>query len=283
MEISTALGWTGVAAIISTSGSLIALYIKDVLIEDRKGKKLKDAAFHNHKLFLASSVRDLTDAFAQIIDDFPTNYLSHDVLSLPSAMFANTTDDPRYRKYKYIRTVYRLCSFFGWLEVNRIDNTFLQSSSDEHNELIQAKIRKIKVIFSEGRLIGIHGKDWVNWKDQQIFNEEQRALGEGMLTEKQCKDMVIGFGKFQELVLTYISEGKPLWLQPAFSFISNMHAEKEFRRERILYLLKELKELLQLLNPDKYEDTHREVARIITQTDESKLIERLEEKNKSIY
>lgn len=126
MEISTALGLTGVAAVISTSGSLLALYIKDVLIEDRRSKKLKDAAFRNHKLFLASSARDLTDAFAQIIDGFPTNYLNSNVLSLPSVAIENTTDDPRYRKYKYIRTIYRLCSFFGWLEVNRIDNAFLQ-------------------------------------------------------------------------------------------------------------------------------------------------------------
>lgn len=149
--------------------------------------------------------------------------------------------------------------------------------------MIQGKIRKIKGIFSEGRLIGIYGKDWMKWKDQQIFNEEQRALGEGMLTEKQGKDMVIGFGKFQELVSSYQTDGKPLWLQPAFAFLNDMQAEKEFRKERILYLLKELKELLQLLNPDKYEDTHAEVLRIISQTEESKLIDRLEEKNKSIY
>jgi hypothetical protein len=271
------------AAVVSTLGSLLALYIKDVVIEDRKEKKLKDGAFHNHKAFLAAAVRDLADAFAQIIDGFPTNYLGEEVLSLTPASLANTTDDPHYRKYKYIRTLYRLCSFFGWLEVNRIDNTFFQSSSGRQNDLLQQKLRKIKGIFSEGRLIGIYGNDWSHWKDRQIFNEEQRALGEGMLIEYQEKTMVIGFGKFQELVAAYTTEGKPLWLVPAFTFITNMQAEKDFRRDRILYLLKAFGDILDMLSPGKYDDTQREIKRIITGADAQSLIGRLEGKNGEIY
>ena len=265
-----------IAAIIASITSLTAIFLKEIFIDNRKARKAKDAIFKNHILYLAYSTKDLIDALLQIAEEFPPDYLSKKMLKLKIEKRTNDTSDPHYRKYKFTRTLYRLSAFFAWLEVNRLDVSFLESSSVEKTNAVQNKISQIRILFSEGRLLEIHKSDWREWSDRQIFNEEQRAIGEGMIENREGKYSVVGFGKFQEVINEYVINKKPLWLEPIILFLSDMEYEKEFRKERILYLLKCLDELLSILEIKKHIHTHDKVKKLLMQNSNIKILEQLE-------
>ena len=276
LEIKDWLGFSVIAAIIASITSLTAIFLKEIFIDNRKARKAKDAIFKNHILYLAYSTKDLIDALLQIAEEFPPDYLSKKMLKLKIEKRTNDTSDPHYRKYKFTRTLYRLSAFFAWLEVNRLDVSFLESSSVEKTNAVQNKISQIRILFSEGRLLEIHKSDWREWSDRQIFNEEQRAIGEGMIENREGKYSVVGFGKFQEVINEYVINKKPLWLEPIILFLSDMEYEKEFRKERILYLLKCLDELLSILEIKKHIHTHDKVKKLLMQNSNIKILEQLE-------
>ena len=103
---------------------------------------------------------------------------------------SNYSSDPYFLKYKFNSTIYRLCSFLGWLELYRREVAFLDSGQSRVNKKLDNCIFKIQSTFADGHLN--QAQDWENWHDAQIFREEQRAIGEEMIENSIDNSSIMG-------------------------------------------------------------------------------------------
>lgn len=251
MEAADFLTLAAAGAIITTVGSLFALFIKEFILiryfEERKERKSLDAVYKKYKDPITLASMEFSSRLLEIHKDFPATYLSESAMTpTEKTLSANSADDPHYKKYKLISTVYRLCSFFGWLELYRQDITFLNSSNDSANKKIENSLSGIRLAFSEGRM-NPH-PDWIEWKDYLIFKEEQRAIGECMIIMNDKTRTIMGFAKFQVLAEEFITSGSNQWLAPAFNFFLNPRNYKDFRITRYYVLINYFKELLETMD-----------------------------------
>jgi hypothetical protein len=118
MELKTWLGLTVVASIISTFGALLGVFLKDYFFsrsfERWKARQVLELVYQKYRDPLFLSARELTSRMTEIIEHYPTVYLRKEVLSShPERQLENTIDDPYFRRYKLISTVYRFGAFLG--------------------------------------------------------------------------------------------------------------------------------------------------------------------------
>jgi hypothetical protein len=133
-------------------------------------------------------------AEADILDIHPTNYLQSSLLDFhPDQLEANSAEDPYYKRYRLLSTVYRLCAFLGWLELYRQDVTFLNAGEKKDSKLLEKALENIRNDLADGRLNA--ALDFQKWNDRLIFREEQRAIGEAMITGTSPR-MVMGTEPF---------------------------------------------------------------------------------------
>lgn len=191
------------AAIVSTMGSLLALFIKEYFLtmhfECRREKKTIDLLFNKYRDPIMLATMEFSKRLIEIYKDFPAPYLDKAILKVkPDSLARNSAYDEHYLRYKLISTCYRMCALWGWLELYRQEITFLRSSNTKRNKELEACLDKLKNVLADGHIIQFD--DWVGWGDFLIFREEQRAIGEFMIISIRDSKGVMGFLKFAECI-----------------------------------------------------------------------------------
>jgi len=267
MQLDDFLKLAVAGAIVTTLGSLLALFIKDFLLiryfEDRKEKKSIDSVYKKYKDPITLSTIELSSRLIEIHQHYPTVFLNKEVMKLKSSSLSkNSTDDEHFRKHKLLSTIYRLCSFFGWLELYRQEITFLNGSNSETNRTLEKCLLNIRSVFADGHLN--NEKDWDEWVDYLIFREEQRAIGESMIVTNEQTRTIMGYAKFKLLMEEFIENEKNDWLNPSFNFFLNLNLKKDFRKTRYILLIKHFEELLETLDEKQSEEAIKRIKNYIS-------------------
>jgi hypothetical protein len=169
---------------------------------------------------------------------------------------ANSIDDPYYRKYKQISTIYRFCAFLGWLELYRQEIVFLDSGHMKQNTIFEHKLSEVRSDLADGHINS--ASDWPQWDDYLIFREELRAIGEAMIIEDGKFRNVVGYKQFCEFFLTDIDKSRGKWLETAAFFFLDIppNSEKNFRLVRFKRLFVHLVDLVEILDVKRVSLTH---------------------------
>ena len=101
-------------------------------------------------------------------------------------------------------------------------------------------------------------EDWESWRDALIFREEQRAIGEEMITSQGDHRVVKSFGAF---AAAYRSANKPDWFVVADRFLLELAPARDFRQTRMRLLAAGLVDLVAQLEPSRMTDRLREIRR----------------------
>ncbi|MGY2134474.1 hypothetical protein ACW9KT_19760 [Hymenobacter sp. HD11105] len=248
------LTFTVIAAVVSTCGTLLALFLKDFLLvnyfNDLKEKKELERISKKYKDPILLSATELV----RRISEFKTRYKKVALRYTKVNLFnkvdylqANKSDDPYYIKYRIISTIYRFCAFFGWLEIYRQDITFLDSHSKNERFKSLEIIEKIREEIADGQKNNEEG-----YSDVLIFRDELRAVGEGMIEVINGQKSIIGYGKFLSLIVEFETDNKYIWLRPVINFFTEFKSEKDFRVKRFENLSSNLKELIYCLDSEYY-------------------------------
>ena len=245
------LGLTVVAALVGAAGSLIGVILKDFFFSRSFEKwKTRQAleriyARYTDPIFLAAN--DLCNRLEEICERHPASYLDSKLFdNKVIKMQSNTASDPYFQKYKLLSSIYRFCSFLGWLELFRQEIVFLESGKSAKNRALERKLNLIRSDLADGQLNT--AEDWIRWHDRLIFREEQRAIGEKMIIRKNGNISVMGYAEFCEKLDIPI-ENRDHWLQIAISFfVDPSSVNKDFHLIRLKRLIVHLVELMNELD-----------------------------------
>jgi hypothetical protein len=238
----------GSASTIIGSGLLFVFkeYVFPASLEQLKQLNMADAVYRKYRDPLILSASELCHRLLEIESLIEKGreitYLDHPLKDLRTltGTRSNTTEDKHFRQYKLESTIFRLASFLGWLELYRQDLTFLDSGKAHLNERLDKAIQSFRASLADGTLN--KADDWITWTDAVIYREEQRAIGEAMISGENHR-RVIGYAEFCLRL-----ESSP-WLQSIEQvFIGVSVQKKDFRRTRIRLMLDALTSLIQTLD-----------------------------------
>jgi hypothetical protein len=240
------------AAIVSTLGSLLALFIKEYFLtmhfERRREKKTIDLLFNKYRDPIMLATMEFSKRLIEIYTGFPTDYLKKEILKVkPGSLTRNSAHDEHYLRYKLISTCYRMSAVLGWLELYRQEITFLRSSNTKRNKDLETCLDKLKNVFADGHIIQFD--DWEEWGDYLIFREEQRAIGEFMIVNKGDSKGVMGFLKYAAYFIDKEKLKEHDALTTVINFNTDFKEHQDFRHWRYYFMLMHMKELLILLDP----------------------------------
>ena len=171
-------------------------------------------------------------------------YYLKEVFDIQSEYFDPQNHHGKYfSEYRLLSTLYRLCAFLGWLELLRIEVTFLESGKNKQDTQIRSKIRSIQSALSDLQL----NENKLS-TDVVIFREEQRAIGEGMIDILEGKGSIIGYGTFVEKYKGFLNTGENPWLKPVISYFKEIQAENDFRIKRAEILRDEILDFIFILD-----------------------------------
>lgn len=127
MDWSKLLGLTVIGALVTTTGTLLGLFLKEVFLarsfEQWKAKQSLAQVSRKSQEPIALSAIELCTRFTRICHKDPPDFLQSSLLNtIPEGPTLNSAADPHYRRYTLISTVYRLCAFLGWVELYRQDD-----------------------------------------------------------------------------------------------------------------------------------------------------------------
>lgn len=247
-------------ALITTAGTLIALFLKEWFFarsfEDWKSKRSLEAVYRKYKDPIVLATMELCNRLEEICKDYPTDFLKaeflREVVEPPSR---SSTVGPYYNRYKLQSSVYRLCAFLGWLELFRQDVVFLYDGKNRINRQVEEAVKSVRSDLADGYLND--AEDWEEWCDALIFREEQRAIGESMITAGTNGRVVLGYGEFSQIVTASPPSGKPLWIKVATHFLVDLEPDKDFRLIRMKRLIVHLVDLIEALDASRLSDRHR--------------------------
>ena len=249
------LEFTVIAAIITTIGSLIALFIKDFLFtryfDNFKEKESLNKIYKRYRDPLVLASNELLRRLLEIYYEFPTTFLQSDIIKLnPEKSILKTTDDEYFRKYKLISTLYRFCSLFGWIELYRNEITFLETHSVKKTAKLLELFHNLKSAIADGH----HNKhsDSIEWEDSLIFREELRMIGEEMIVKEDGNKIIMGYKKFNEIFEEYSKNENVKWIKIVLNFWLDCKTEKDFRNERIRLMILSLFDLVEFLDGYNY-------------------------------
>jgi hypothetical protein len=245
------LGLSVIAALVTTVGSLFALVLREYFFvrsfERWKERRILLSLYRKYRDPIIFAGDELEKRVEFICEFYPTNFLRADVLDThPAQLEANSADDPYFKKYRLVSSVYRLCAFLGWLELYRQDITFLDTGGQRANRRLEERLDRVGNDMAEGRLNT--ADDWPRWRDRLIFTEEQRAIGEGMIASTTSARFVMGYGAFSMLFDKAASDNSLWWLRVARNFLLDLDNVKDFRRERLNMLNEDLHATIALLS-----------------------------------
>jgi hypothetical protein len=248
------LGLGVLAAAVTTAGNLLATILKDFFFsrafEKWKERRTLMSVYRKYRDPLVLAGEELESRLSQICASYPPDYLRYEVLELvPTALdTTNSADDPHFRRYRLLSTVYRLCAFLGWLELYRQDVTFLDTGRRRQNRRFEEALAAFRGDLADGQLN--KAKDWAEWRDRLIFREEQRAVGEAMITKDTDPRVVVGYGTFCALFSP--ASDQNLWsLRVACNFFLNLEKEKDFRRKRLNLMRQHVRSIIDILHPER--------------------------------
>jgi hypothetical protein len=103
-------------------------------------------------------------------------------------------------------------------------------------------LQRIRGDLADGHLN--EAENWIDYTDALIFREEQRAIGEAMITTLGETRTVAGYGSFVALLEHRDSQTRR-WLQTAVNFLAEPGSHSpDFRLERYRRLLVHLADLV---------------------------------------
>jgi hypothetical protein len=254
MTISQILGASVIGAIVTTLGSLLALYLKEVLavrsLERWKARQTLIGVYRRYRLPIYLAAEELSGRLYKLSapDSTPKG--------IGVALFKKVAErDPHamagehYHQYRFVSSVYRLCSFLGWVELYRRDIGTLDVDAIDRNHLLESCLENVRSAIADG---------WINqhpdieaWRDCLIFREELRAIGFSM-TEGQKDLTVLDFGSFFEILRNDPDgSGRGRWFYQAALFFDNLQRRQDFRLVRMRLLVVFLTDLMEVLEPNK--------------------------------
>ena len=252
LEIQTWLALTGVAAVISTLGSLFGLVLKEVVFtrsfESWKQEKILEKIYEKYRDPIILAARELCIRLHNILEDFPPSFLTSEVLrSSPTKQTDNSTEDPYFRKHMLTSTSYRVCAFLGWIELYRQELVFLDSGRAEHTRALEKCIDSIRGDFADGQLNT--ADNWEEWTDNPIAREELRAIGEVMLVRSADGSGIMGYAQFCEQLETREKTSFQRWVATTNNLLLDLEDDgADFRKVRSQRLVGHLLDLLELLD-----------------------------------
>lgn len=251
------LGFTVLAAVVTTFGNLLATFLKDYLFtrsfERWKTRQQLRQVYLKFRDPLLLSTLELTSRIIEISLESRVNFLEEKLLAIaPKRMTANSSSDLYYQRYKFVSTIYRLSGWLGWVELYRQEVAFLDSGNQKVNRDFELHLEAIRSCLADGHLND--ADDWLAWEDSLIFREEQRAVGEYMIDTS--KKSILGYGSFCERFITGTSESGSNWIKVVTDFLTDMRPvadqkRLDFRRARCLLLVKHGVSLVECLNEER--------------------------------
>jgi hypothetical protein len=246
---SQILGLSVIAALVTTVGSLIALWLREFLFvrsfERWKERRSLESVYRKYRDPILLAAVELRSRVDEVCRQFPSTYLRSSVLAKdPAQLEANSANDPYFQRYKLVSTVYRLCAFLGWLELYRQELTFLDTGQQQINDQLEKTLEKVRGDLADGQLNT--ASDWNTWSDRLIFREEQRAIGEAMIVGEAPRS-VMGYAAFYALFRSADSQDDLWWLRAARGFFMDQQSEKDFRRTRLEMMRDHLGTTMKLL------------------------------------
>jgi len=253
MEFGLYLLVSVAAALGALGGHLLKEILPSVALEDWKARRQLTAVFRKYRDPIVLAAVELCHRLEEIELEYPPSFLLPAALSgPPTSQNAMTTEDSYYRRYKLESSIYRLCAFLGWLELYRQEVVFLDSGKRSVNDRIDSVLKRVRAAMADGHLNA--AQDWESWRDALIFREEQRAIGEEMITTQGDQRVVRSYGTFSS---AYRSPGKPDWFFVADRFLLELAPTKDFRRTRLRLLATGLVDLVEQLEPSRLTDRLR--------------------------
>jgi hypothetical protein len=262
MQPKTIWEFTVIAAIVSTLGALLGLFLKDFLFvryfDRERDKKSLEKISRKYKDPILLAATELLKRVAELSNNYSQlypRYSKQNLFAKVHYLAANDSSDPYFLNYRAVSTLYRFCAFFGWLEMYRQDISFLDSHSHKKRFQSLKIIEQVREAVAEGRLN--NEEDWDQWTDVLIFREELRAIGEGMIEAASNGKSIAGYSKFRILIEEFEKEKKPVWLRPAINFFTEFKPLKDFRIRRLEFLKEHLSSLVKCLDKEYYHDVKK--------------------------
>jgi hypothetical protein len=259
MEWSKLLGFTVIGALVTTTGTLLGLFLKEVLLarsfEQWKTKQSLAQVSRKYQEPIALAAIELSTRLTRICQSYPADFMDSALLkSIPARPSSNSIADPHYRRYTLISTVYRLCAFLGWVELYRQETTYLDTTGGSNERRVDRAIFAVRSDLADGQLN--KAQDREHWHDALLFREEQRAIGESMIVSTGESRTVMGYAEFCDLFLGKSETSRAEWLRKAGVFLFDQKARKDFRKIRMQRLIVHLVELVDILSPARLRDEH---------------------------
>jgi hypothetical protein len=247
-----------IGALVTTVGTLLGLFLKEVLFarsfETWKGKRNLQDLYRRYRDPIALAALDLCSRLIEICADVPTDYLNATLLETRS--YQENPDfarDEHYKRYKLLSSVYRVCAFLAWVELYRQEIVFLDSSEEAASQRLTTAVYAIRADLADGHN---DATDRPAWRDAQLFREEQRGIGEAMISFKGESRVVIGYGGFCDLIEANSPSKRAHWIKLSANFLIDLKPEKDFRLIRMKRLVVHLVDLVILLAPSRLRDDH---------------------------
>lgn len=252
LNLQTWLGLTAIGAIISTLGSLAGIFLKDFFFarsfERWKQRQSLEQIYQKFRDPLLLAGHELASRILEIIEQYPTNYLTQEVLSSrPCRQVRNNIDDPYFLRYKLISTIYRLSAFLGWLELYRQEITFLNSGNNRHARALDNVVNRLRSDLADGQINT--SNNWHEWRDNLVFREELRAIGESMIESNGSARTIIGYGRYCEHLESDSPNAVLRWSPVVTNFFLDLQSSStDFRNIRLKRMLVHLVDLMKLLD-----------------------------------
>lgn len=262
LSVKDLLGFTVLAALVTTLGTLAGLFLKEVVLsrsfEKWKDRRSLENIYRKYRDPIVLVAEELSIRLKEICDDEGADYLQKHILeSVPAKPELNWVLDPYYRRYKFESTIYRLCAFFGWCELYRQEVVFLRSGRDRHSRSLKDAVDAVREALADGQLND--APDWMDWTDHLVFREEQRAIGETMIIGNAGSRSVMGYAQFVAMFRAGLPPERPDWFGAATAFLMDVEkGRKDFRCVRIKALYVRLIDLIETLDPHRLRPSHRE-------------------------
>lgn len=244
------LSFAAVGAFVTTVGTLFGHYLKEAVLaksfESWKKRQALETLYGKYRDPIVLSAIELAMRLNEACSEHPAEFLARRILSCTSPEPSHSSvRDPYYFRYKFQSTIYRFAAFLGWLELYRQDLVFLNSRGSKKNTALQKLLNEIREDFAAGTLNC--AKDWDCWSDALIFREDQRAVGEAMITSVNGIRTVMGYGAFVTMFEDTTSVGNK-WLRVVTNFLIDPKKEKDFRLVRYQRLIIHLVDLVRTLD-----------------------------------
>ena len=257
LELTTWLSLTVVGTIVATLGSLLGILIRDYVFvrsfEKWKQRQTLEQLYHKFRDPLALSACELVSRIVEILDHYPPIYLREEVLkSRAEKQVINSIQDHYFQYYKFVSTKYRLSAFLAWIELYRQELTHLHSGNSQHAKKLELVVHQLRSDLADGQLN--KASDWAEWKDNLLFREELRAIGESLIETRGTVRTVMGYGHYCEQLELSAPNTVQRWSFVVHNFFVELQANgKDFRQIRLKRLLVHLIELIRLLDGNSVE------------------------------